>query len=70
MASATASPATAEAKATKRGIGWEFVHVCIDDDSRIAFAKVMADEKKESAVAFLKAARRLLRRASASRSSA
>ena len=38
------------------GIGWEFVHVCIDDASRIAFARVMKDERKESAVAFLKAA--------------
>jgi transposase InsO family protein len=38
------------------GIGWEFVHVCIDDASRIAFSQVMKDEKKESAVAFLKAA--------------
>jgi transposase InsO family protein len=39
-----------------RGIGWEFVHVCIDDASRIAFSRVMNDEKKESVVAFLKAA--------------
>src|SRR4030095_4124107 len=39
-----------------RGIGWEFVHVCIDDASRIAFSRVMKDEKKASAVAFLKAA--------------
>jgi transposase InsO family protein len=38
------------------GIGWEFVHVCIDDASRIAFSQVMKDEKKESAIAFLKAA--------------
>jgi len=38
------------------GLGWEFVHVAIDDNSRIAFAKVMPDEKKESAVAFLEAA--------------
>jgi transposase InsO family protein len=38
------------------GLGWEFVHVCIDDASRIAFAQVMPDEKKESATAFLKAA--------------
>jgi len=38
------------------GIGWEFVHVCIDDASRIAFSQVMKDEKKECAVAFLKAA--------------
>ena len=38
------------------GCGWEFVHVCIDDASRVAFSQVLPDEKKESAVAFLKAA--------------
>jgi transposase InsO family protein len=38
------------------GAGWEFVHVCIDDASRIAFSQVLANEKKESAVAFLHAA--------------
>jgi transposase InsO family protein len=38
-----------------RGAGWEFVHVAIDDASRIAFSRIMPDEKKESAVAFLKA---------------
>ena len=36
--------------------GWEFVHVCIDDASRIAFSQILPDEKKESAVAFLHAA--------------
>src|SRR5438105_4801630 len=39
-----------------QGLGWEFVHVCIDDASRIAFSRVMKDEKKESAIAFLNAA--------------
>jgi transposase InsO family protein len=39
-----------------RGVGWEFVHVCIDDASRIAFAEIKKDERKGSAVAFLKAA--------------
>jgi len=39
-----------------RGIGWEFVHVCIDDASRVAFSRIFPDERKESAVAFLKAA--------------
>ena len=39
-----------------RGAGWEFVHVCIDDASRLAFSQILPDEKKESAVAFLKAA--------------
>jgi transposase InsO family protein len=38
---------------TSRGIGWEFVHVCIDDASRVAFSQILPDEKKESAVAFL-----------------
>lgn len=38
------------------GLGWEYVHVCIDDASRVAFVQVMPDEKKASAVAFLKAA--------------
>lgn len=42
--------------ATSRGSGWEYVHVCIDDASRIAFSQILPDEKKESAVAFLKAA--------------
>ena len=40
----------------RRGVGWEFVHVCIDDASRIAFSQVMKDERRRSAVAFLKAA--------------
>ena len=44
------------------GLGWEFVHVAIDDNSRIAFAEVMPDEKKESAVAFLEAALAYYRR--------
>ena len=39
-----------------RGAGWEFVHVCIDDASRLAFSQILPDEKKESAVAFLRAA--------------
>jgi transposase InsO family protein len=39
-----------------QGLGWEYVHVAIDDASRIAFAKVMPNEKKRSATAFLKAA--------------
>jgi transposase InsO family protein len=36
--------------------GWEFVHVAIDDHSRVATARIFPDEKKESAVAFLEAA--------------
>lgn len=39
-----------------RGVGWDFVRVCIDDASRVAFSQILPDERKESAVAFLKAA--------------
>jgi len=38
------------------GIGWEFVHVCIDDASRLAFSQVMPDETAMSAVPFLRRA--------------
>jgi transposase InsO family protein len=36
--------------------GWEFVHVAIDDHSRLAYAEVLADEKGPTAVAFLRRA--------------
>lgn len=39
-----------------RGIGWEFVHVCVDDHSRLGFSQVLKSERKEEAVAFLHAA--------------
>ncbi|TJZ61034.1 IS481 family transposase [Chitiniphilus eburneus] len=39
-----------------RGAGWEFAHVAIDDHSRVGFVQVLADERKSSAVEFLKAA--------------
>lgn len=37
------------------GAGWEFAHVCIDDNSRIAFSQIRKDEKGLSASAFLRA---------------
>ncbi|BAC53555.1 bll8290 [Bradyrhizobium diazoefficiens USDA 110] len=39
-----------------RGAGHEFVHVAIDDASRLAFSQIRRDQKKESAIAFLKEA--------------
>ena len=39
-----------------RGLGWEFVHVCIDDHSRVAFSEVRLGQTADDAVAFLKAA--------------
>ena len=38
------------------GAGWEYVHVAIDDASRLAFSQILPDEKKQSAVSFLQAA--------------
>lgn len=37
------------------GAGWEFAHVAIDDHSRAGFVQMHGDERKESAVEFLKA---------------
>ena len=44
------------------GIGWEFVYVCVDDATRLAYVEVLADERKETAVGFLQRAWRWLRR--------
>jgi len=33
-------------QSNSRGIGWEFVHVAIDDASRLAFSQIMPDEKE------------------------
>jgi transposase InsO family protein len=38
--------------------GWEFVHVAIDDHSRLAYAEVLGDETAASAIAFLRRALR------------
>ena len=40
-------------KGESRGAGHEFVHVAIDDASRLAFSQIRRDQSKESAVAFL-----------------
>ena len=36
--------------------GWEFVHVCVDDHSRMAYAEVLSDEKADTAIGFLRRA--------------
>lgn len=36
-----------------KGAGWDFVHVAIDDATRLAYVEVLADERKETATAFL-----------------
>ena len=41
----------------RRGmVGWEYVHIAIDDATRLAYAEVLADETARTAVAFLRRA--------------
>jgi transposase InsO family protein/transposase len=40
----------------RRQVGWEFVHVAIDDCTRRAYAEVLGDEKATTVVAFLRRA--------------
>jgi transposase InsO family protein len=39
-----------------RGIGWEYVHVAIDDATRLVYVEVLDDEKALTAVGFLRRA--------------
>jgi len=36
--------------------GWEFVHVCVDDATRLAYAEVLGDERAATAIGFLRRA--------------
>jgi transposase InsO family protein len=36
-----------------RGVGWEYVHVCIDDASRAAYVEILGDERGETVRDFL-----------------
>jgi transposase InsO family protein len=38
------------------GAGWEYLHVCIDDASRVSYAEVLPDEKGLTCAAFLQRA--------------
>jgi hypothetical protein len=38
------------------GIGWEALHVCIDDATRLGYSEILPDERKGSAVGFLERA--------------
>jgi len=40
----------------RRVTGWEFVHVCVDDATRLAYAEVLPDERGQTAAAFLRRA--------------
>ncbi len=45
-----------------RGIGWEYVHVAVDDATRLAYVEVLTDEKAATAVGFLRRALAFFRR--------
>ena len=46
---------TGDRQVNSRGAGWEYVHVAIDDASRLAFTQIKPDQRHKSAIAFLKA---------------
>jgi transposase InsO family protein len=46
----------------RRSVGWEYVHVAVDDYSRLAYAEVLPDQKATTAAGFLRRAVRFYRR--------
>lgn len=63
LTEAAAAAEVSERTAGKRrnSVGWEFVHVCVDDATRLAYVEVLEDEKATTAVAFLGRAVRFFR---------
>jgi transposase InsO family protein len=45
-----------EAGVDRKTVGWEFVHVAIDDATRLAYVEVLTDEKATTAIGFLRRA--------------
>ena len=44
-----------------RGVGWEYLHLAIDDHSRVAYSEILPDEKRRSCLRFLLNALRFFR---------
>lgn len=53
---------TGERRGQVRGLGWEFVHVAVDDASRVAYVEVLPDEGGVTTTQFLWRARAWFRR--------
>ena len=53
---------TGDRRQDSPGAGWEYVHVAVDDASRLSYAAVKPDERQETAVAFLREALAFFRR--------
>ncbi len=48
---------TVGTRTRRRGtVGWEYVHIAIDDCTRLAYAEVLTDEKATTAIGFLRRA--------------
>jgi transposase InsO family protein len=48
-------------QSNSRGVGWEYVHLAIDDHSRVAYSEIFPDEKRPSCLQFLFNALRFFR---------
>jgi transposase InsO family protein len=45
---------TGNRRGSRKGIGWEYVHVAVDDATRLAYVEVLPDEKAVTAIGFLR----------------
>ncbi|MFQ5830965.1 MAG: IS481 family transposase [Candidatus Methylomirabilia bacterium] len=52
---------TGDRRGGSDGAGWDFVHVCVDDYSRLAYVEVLPDERRETTTGFLVRALRWFR---------
>jgi transposase InsO family protein/transposase len=52
---------TDRAGVARKTVGWEYVHVCVDDATRLAYVEVLVDERAKSAIGFLGRAVRFFR---------
>src|ERR1700682_1032625 len=48
-------------QSNSRGVGWEYLHLVIDDHSRVAYSEIFPDEKRGSSLRFLFNALRVFR---------
>ena len=53
---------TGDRRQGSEGAGWKFVHVAVDDASRLAYVEVLPDEKRQSVTGFLVRALRWFKR--------
>ena len=49
-------------QSNSRGIGWEYLHLAVDDHSRLAYSEIFSDETRRSCLRFLFNALRFFRR--------